>query len=154
MEQYIYKAINKYFRTLSIIGNINKNDKYALFVLSSLYSIYKAFNPLFDKEGIEKLNKYFRCVIQNTCVFDKTIPCFSKHVDNINSLITIIDSDVITTTSGDVMVANNGQTQKFTDFSVRTDIQPDQFLVGYDTSDNNELAINVNDLGVFWEVDI
>lgn len=154
MEKYIYNAINKYFRTLSMTGNISKKDKYALFMVSSLYSMYKAFGKIVTKEGIEKMNKYIRCIIDGTCVFDKNVPCIPYNTNIKDSLITIMDSDVIVTTSGDTMVASNRTTQKFTDFSVRTEIQPDQFLVGYDRSDNDELAINVNDLGVFWEVDI
>ena len=154
MEKFLLKAINKYFKTLSLVGNIQKDAKYSLFVVSTLYSMYNAFGRLFDKEGTEKLNKYVRCLTRNKCVFDKSVPCFTYNTLSSDSLITIIDSDIITTTSGDTMVSTDRTTQNFTDFIVRTDIQPDQFIVGYDSSDNNELAINVNDLGVFWEVDI
>lgn len=154
MEKFIQKAINKYFKTLSMLGSVGKDDKYALFVVSVLYSMYKAFGVLFDKEGTEKLNKYVKCVTSNKCIFDKGVPCFTYNTLSQDSLITIIDSDVIATTSGNVMVSTDRTTQNFTDFIIRTDIQPDQFLVGYDRSDNNEMAINVNDLGVFWEVDI
>lgn len=154
MEKFILKAINKYFKTISSTGYINKDDKYSLFVVSTLYSMYNAFGRLFDKEGIEKLNKYIKCLTTNRCVFDRSIPCFTYSTTSSDSLITIIESDIITTTSGSTMVATDRTTQNFTDFVVRTDIQPDQFLVGYDSSDNNEMAINVNDLGVFWDVDI
>lgn len=155
MNKFLYDSINKYFKTLAYVGNISKVDKYALFVVSTLYSMYNAFGKLFDKEGVEKLNKYVKCLTSNKCIFNKSIPCFTYGSDQtFNSLITIIDNDVITTTSGNVMVSTTGKTQTFTDFSVRTDIQPDQFLVGYDRSDNNEMAVNVNDLGLFWEIDI
>jgi len=154
MEEYIIKAINKYFRTLASVGYLKSKEAYRLFMVSTLYSMYKAFGPLFDKAGVEKLNKYVRCLTRKTCVFGKGVPCFSYYVEEPNSLITIIDSDVITTTNGETMVSTNNTTQRFTDFVVRTDIQPDQFLVGYDQSDNNELAISVNDLGLFWEVDL
>lgn len=154
MEKFILKAINKYFKTVSSTGYINKDDKYSLFVVSTLYSMYNAFGRLFDKEGIEKLNKYIECLTTNRCVFDRRIPCFTYNTTSSDSLITIIESDIITTTSGSTMVSTDRTTQNFTDFVVRTDIQPDQFLVGYDGSDNNEMAINVNDLGVFWDVDI
>lgn len=154
MEKFILKAINKYFKTISSTGYVNKDDKYSLFVVSTLYSMYNAFGRLFDKEGIEKLNKYIKCLTTNRCVFDRSIPCFTYSTTSSDSLITIIESDIITTTSGSTMVATDRTTQNFTDFVVRTDIQPDQFLVGYDSSDNNEMAINVNDLGVFWDVDI
>lgn len=154
MNKFLLKSINKYFKTLSFIGAIGKHDKYSLFVLSTLYSMFNVFGPLFDKKGTEKLNKYVRCLTRNKCIFDGMIPCFTHGMPSIDSLITIIDSDIIATTSGDIMVSTDRTTQNFTDFVVRTDIQPDQFIVGYDSSDNNELAINVNDLGVFWEVDI
>lgn len=154
MEKFILKAINKYFKTVSSTGYINKDDKYSLFVVSTLYSMYNAFGRLFDKEGIEKLNKYIKCLTTNRCVFDRSIPCFTYSTTSSDSLITIIESDIITTTSGSTMVSTDRTTQNFTDFVVRTDIQPDQFLVGYDSSDNNEMAININDLGVFWDVDI
>ena len=154
MNKFILNSINKYFKTLSFTGNIGKTDKYALFVLSTLYSMFNVFGSLFDKEGTEKLNNYVRCLTRNKCIFDGTVPCFTHGLPSTDSLITIIDSDIIATTSGDTMVSLDRTTQNFTDFVVRTDIQPDQFIVGYDSSDNNELAINVNDLGVFWEVDI
>lgn len=154
MNKFLLKSINKYFKTLSFIGAIGKHDKYSLFVLSTLYSMFNVFGPLFDKKGTEKLNKYVRCLTRNKCIFDGMIPCFTHGMPSTDSLITIIDSDIIATTSGDIMVSTDRTTQNFTDFVVRTDIQPDQFIVGYDSSDNNELAINVNDLGVFWEVDI
>lgn len=154
MDKFIYNALNKYFKTLSRTGTISQQDKYSLFVVSTLYSMYKAFGKIITKEGVEKMNKYIRCVTNNKCIFDKNVPCFPYSTSVDNSLITIIANDIITTTTGITMTASNNVTQKFTDFSVRTDIQPDQFLVGYDRSDNNELAINVHDLGVFWEVDI
>jgi hypothetical protein len=116
--------------------------------------MYKAFGKLFDKEGVEKLNKYVKCLTSNKCVFEKSIPCFTYGSDVNDSLITILESDIITTTNGSTVVSTDRTTQNFTDFIIRTDIQPDQFIVGYDRSDNNEMAINVNDLGVFWEVDI
>lgn len=154
MNKFILNSINKYFKTLSFTGNVGKTDKYTLFVLSTLYSMFNVLGSLFDKEGTEKLNKYVRCLTRNKCIFDDTVPCFTHGLPSTDSLITIIDSDIIATTSGDTMVSLDRTTQNFTDFVVRTDIQPDQFIVGYDSSDNNELAINVNDLGVFWEVDI
>lgn len=154
MEKFLLKALNKYFRTISALGYIHDKEKYSLFVVSTLYSMYKAFGKLFDKEGVEKLNKYVRCLTSNKCVFEKSIPCFTYGSDVTDSLITIIESDIITTTNGSTVVSTDRTTQNFTDFIIRTDIQPDQFIVGYDRSDNNELAINVNDLGVFWEVDI
>lgn len=154
MEKFLLKSINKYFRTLSVTGNISKDDRYSLFVVSTLYSMFNAFGKLFDKIGIEKLNKYVKCLTTNKCIFDKSIPCFTYGSDSFDSLVTIIDSDVLTTTSGSTMVSFNRTTKNFKDFIIRTDIQPDQFIVGYDRSDNNEVAVNVNDLGVFWEVDI
>lgn len=154
MDKFLLKAINKYFKTLSFIGSVGKDDKYSLFIVSTLYSMYNAFGKLFDKAGIEKLNKYVKCLTSNKCIFDRGVPCFTYGTITTDSLTTIIDSDIITTTSGNTMVSTDRTTQNFTDFIIRTDIQPDQFLVGYDRSDNNEMAINVNDLGVFWEVDI
>lgn len=154
MEKFLLKAINKYYKTLKSVGYIDAKEKHSLFVVSTLYSMYLAFGKLFDKAGIEKLNKYVKCLTTNKCVFEKSIPCFTYGSDVADSLITIIDSDIITTTSGNTMVSTDRTTQNFTDFIIRTDIQPDQFVVGYDSSDNNELAINVNDLGIFWEVDI
>lgn len=154
MEKFLLESINKYFKTLSSIGYIKDKEEYSLFVVSTLYSMYRAFGKLFDKEGLEKLNKYVRCLTTNKCIFSKNVPCFTHNIVGTDSLITIIDSDIITTTGGTTMVATDRNTQNFTDFVIRTDIQPDQYIVGYDRSDNNEMAINVNDLGVFWEVDI
>lgn len=154
MEKFLLESVNKYFKTLSYIGDINSNDKYSLFVVSTLYSMFKAFGKLFDKEGVEQLNKYVRCLTSNKCIFSKSVPCFTYTTFDEDSLITIIDSDIITTTQDQTMVATDRTTQNFTDFVIRTDVQPDQYLVGYDRTDNNEMAINVNDLGVFWDVDI
>lgn len=156
MDKFLLTSINKYFKTLSITGNIQKSDKYALFIVSTLYSMFNAFGKLFDKAGTEALNRYVKCLTSNKCIFNKSVPCFTYSTPSydFNSLITIIDNDVITTTSGNVMVSTSGNTQTFTDFSVRTDIQPDQFLVGYDRSDNNEMAVNINDLGLFWDIDL
>jgi hypothetical protein len=153
MDKFLYNAINKYFKTLRIVGSIDKQEEYSLFVITGVYSIYKLFNNLVTKADKEKLDAYIRCLAKNKCLFDKNVPCLS--IDGqINSLITIIDSDIIETTQGNVMVATNGKTQRFTDFEVRTELQGDNYVVGYDQSENNEVAINVQDLGVFWEVDV
>lgn len=150
MDNYLYKAINKYYKTLQVTGTISKEDKYSLFIISTIYSIYKSFGKLFTKDDLASINKYLRCLVKNKCVLGRNIPCL-EFVNDGDSLITIIDSDVIETTNGINMVSTDRQTQKFTDFTVRTDIQADQYIVGYDESDNKEVAINIKDLGVFWE---
>ena len=154
MNTYLYKAINKYFRTLTTLGSINKQEEYKLFMVSTLYNIYKVFFHRVTKTDVELFNKYIECHIKNSCLFDKIVPCLSYNTETNDSLITIIDSDIITTIAGVTQVASNRTTQKFTDFEVRTEIQGDNYVVGYDASDNKEVAVNVNDLGVFWDVDI
>lgn len=151
MDRYLYNALNKYFKTLSYAGTINKDDKYTLFIVSTVYNIYKLFSKIITKEDSEKINAYINCLVKDKCLFERSVPCLSYNVGVDDSLITIIDSDVINTTNGNTVVSTQRVTQNFTDFSVRTDIQPDQYLVGYDQSDNTEVAINIQDVGIFWE---
>lgn len=150
MEEYLYNAINTYFKTLAATGAIKKSDKHKLFIFSTIYSIYNLFSGVITKAEAEKINNYIRCLADKSCLFAQTIPAYSS-VAVSDSLITIVDDDIITTTEGNTVVSTARQTQDFTDFSVRTDIQPDQYLVGYDESDNTEVAINVQDIGIFWE---
>lgn len=151
MERYIYNAITKLFRTLASTGTVTNNDKYKLYIVGALYSISKAFAALVTKEDNEKMNRYIDCLVANNCLFGKNVPVLEYEGD---SLITIIDSDIITDYGGTTIVSQQRRTKKFTDFTVRTDVEHDQYVVGYDQSENNEVAINVQDLGVFWEVDI
>lgn len=153
MNAYLHKAITKYFNTLSNIGRINSQDKRNLFTVAAAYDIYKVFYHRATPEDVEYFNKYIRCHTKDSCLFGRTVPDLGHSTDG-DSLITIIDSDVITTTGGTVVTSTQRITQNFTDFEVRTDIQPDNYVVGYDASDNREVSINVNDLGVFWEEDL
>lgn len=154
MDNYLYKAINKYFKTLSKLGTIKQQETNNLFVVSTVYDIYKMFYHRITQAETEILNRYIQCHVNNNCLFGKDIPYLEYNKEITDSLITIIDSDVITTTGGITQVATNRTTQNFTDFEVRTEIQADNYIVGYDASDNKEVAVNVNDLGVFWDVDI
>lgn len=151
MDRYLYNALNKYFKTLSYTGTINKGDKYSLFAISSIYNIYKLFSRLITKEDSERINAYIRCLVKNNCLFEGDVPCLSYNVEIDDSLITIKDGEVMTTIHGITIVSTQRVTQKFTDFSVREEVESDQYLVGYDQSDNTEVAINVKDIGIFWE---
>lgn len=150
MEEFILNAINKHFRTLSLTGSINSIDKQKLFIVSSIYSIYKSFRKFVNKEDAVKFTKYVECLAKRNCLFGKSVPCFQPF----DSLVTIVDNDVIVDNEDIILVSADRKTKKLTDFTVKTDIELDQYIVGYDVSDNNEIAINVNDLGVFWDVDI
>lgn len=163
MEQFIFNAIDKYFRTITATGSFNKNEKLRLFMTVSLYKIYIAFclfrdpdtqEKFINKEVVEKFNKVLDCLCSNNCLFSKDVPYFTTVVPSEDSLVTFINEDIISTFSGNTMVAFNRNTQNFKDFIIPTEIQADNYVVGYDNSSNTELAINVNDLGVFWGVDI
>lgn len=151
MEKYLYNAIKKYFNTLSNVGFVKNKDKWNIFVAMTVYSIFKVFSGLIEKKDIESLNKFMQCITKNSCYFGKGVPCLNVGA---NSLITIINSDIITDTEGTTLVSQSGSTRKFTDFAVQTEIQSDQYLVGYDRSENDEVAINVTNLGVFWDIDL
>lgn len=150
MEKYIYDAINKYFKTLSVIGTIDSTEKYKLYIIGALYSVTKTFAALVTKEDVEKFNTYIECLVNSSCLFDKNVPSLNYE----DSLITIIDNDIITDHGGTTLVSNQRKTRTFNDFVVRTDVEADQYVVGYDQSENDEVAINVTDLGVFWDIDI
>lgn len=154
MDNYIYKALNKYFSTLSKVGYIKQKDAWGLLMVNHAYSIYKIFKNLVTKEDIEIFNDFIECKARNNCLFVRSVP-YLTYVDSIGDAIqTIITEDDINTIAGSTVVAANRKTQKFTDFEVRTEIQGDNYVVGYDASDNKEVAVNVNNLGVFWDVDI
>ena len=150
MEEYIFNGIEKYFRTLRLVGTIDNTEKIKLFITSSIYNIYTAFKPLVVKTDAEKLNKYLDCLLQKSCLLGKNVPCLQAG----DAIITIQDNIPMGDIEGNVFVTNERKTKKFVDFVISTQVEPDQYVVGYDQSDNNEVAINVNDLGVFWDVDI
>lgn len=150
MNRFVNKAIWKYFSTISNIGRIDSKEKNNLFVIASAYDIYRMFYHRASPSDVEQFNRYIACHAKDSCLFDRSVPTLG-HNDDGDSLITIIDSDIMETTGGATMVSTQRATQKFTDFEVRTEIQPDNFVVGYDASDNREVQINVNDLGLFWE---
>lgn len=152
MEEFILNAITKYYKTLQTLGFIDKSDEKKLFMVSTIYDMYKAFYPFFQQnvKDIEALNRWVDCITSNSCLFSKDVPTFGYRDGISDSLITIEEGDVIATTNGAVMTSTRRVTQNFTDFSISTDIQPDQYLVGYDVSDNKEMAVNINDLGIFW----
>lgn len=150
MNKYIYDAVEKYFKTLSKVGTIKDKDRYKLFIVNTVYNFYNTFNDLITEEDNVLINKFIQCCVKNSCLFKKSIPYLSYNTQD-HSLITIIDSDIIKTADGNTMVATNNKTQKFTDFELRNELQDDNYVVGYDRSDDKEIAININDLGVFWE---
>lgn len=155
MDEILINALKKYFSTLSNMGSVDKHLKRNLYLVSSVYSFYKAFYHFINKEDAEKLTQFFRCIMKDNCLYPKSIPCITYGGDYpTDSLITIIENDIIQTLNGATMVSQNRQTQDFKDFVILTDLQADNYVVGYDNSDNREVAINVQDLGVFWGVDI
>lgn len=150
MEEFLFKAINKYFKTISITGNMDKQAKNKLTMITFANSFITVFKPLINKQDIEKLNKYIDCLAKNNCLFDKNVP----YINITDNIITIETGVPITNIEGVDLVSQERKTKKFTDFVVKTEIQADQYVVGYDVSDDTEVAVNVNDLGVFWDVDI
>lgn len=154
MDNYLYDTIKRYFTTLSAMGSIKKSEKYALFVASSVFNVYKTFQNIISPEDTIKFNEYLHCLAKShPCIFKKFMPELTYDAA-INSLITIIDKDIIATQSGAITVSQNRKTQEFPDFEARTDLQIDNYVVGYDESDRKEVRFNVVDLGVFWEVDL
>ena len=154
MDNYLYDTIKRYFTTLSAMGSIKKSEKYALFVASSVLNVYKTFQNIISPEDTIKFNEYLHCLAKShPCIFKKFMPELTYDAA-INSLITIIDKDIIATQSGAITVSQNRKTQEFPDFEARTDLQIDNYVVGYDESDRKEVRFNVVDLGVFWEVDL
>lgn len=151
MDKYMYNALYKYFNTLKKTGFVKDRDKWNLFVANTVYGIFKVFEGLITQADAEILNKFMQCITRNSCYFGKGIPCLNFRTD---SLITIINNDIITDTNGTTLVAQSRNTKKFTDFAVQTEIQSDQYLVGYDRSAADEVAINVTNLGVFWDIDL
>lgn len=155
MERYLYNAITKLYRTLTTTGTVNSNDKYKLYIIGALYSISKTFGALVTREDNEKFNKYIACLAENNCLVGRSVPCLDYNLDyNEDSLVTILNNDIITDAGGTTLVSIQRRTRTFNDFIVRSDIEADQYVVGYDQSANDEVAINVQDLGVFWDVDI
>lgn len=151
METYFNKAVKKYFDTISKVGTISDSDKRSIFVVLAAYDIYRTFWSVESPEDIEYFEKFIRCHAKDTCLFDRRYNPDLPYYDHGDSLITIEDGDMITTTTGTVMASTQRVTRKFTDFEVRQDMQADNYLVGFDASDNMEISVKVDDIGIFWE---
>lgn len=150
MDKFIYAAINKYFNTLSQIGTIREKEKNILFVILAVYDIYQMFCEKITKQDVEYFNKFIECRAKNSCLFSGRIPCFSS-IKTDDEIVSIDDNSIVKTVDGKDITSIGRTIQNFTNFEIRNNMESDNYIVGYDVSDNREIAFNINNFGVFWQ---
>lgn len=153
MFNNIKEALDKYFDTLKMIGNINHNETSILIIMTFIRRFIRSRKVIFTQEDINKLNEILDCLTSKSCTLKPISQLCLGTISNPSSIITQ-NGIPISGQNRIIISSQTGETQMFPDFEFRTDLQSDNFLVGYDTSDQVETRYSIGDIGLFWEVDL
>ena len=136
---------------MSMIGQVSNKERMKLWMALSIYYFYGIFNNSINGKDFEKLQRAIDCFGKGSCLFSGTVPTLTDLDDSFNSIITIEEGDVMTKSKdGTVIQSTKRVTTTFPEFLENSDLQMDQYVVGYDESSNEEIKTKLTDLTVFW----
>ena len=157
MDKSIIEGINKLFNTISRLGYIDDSEINKLLVLSFIHDMLSG-NLVYEltTDDYIEINNVIACIESNSCTI-KDIPYIIYNVEEgeepTDAIITTVNNIVKTIKENQTMVPQQGGTKKFTEFAYKPSFDYDAYIVGYDDSENTEIRVPAQNLGVYWMED-